>query len=54
LAAPPLISNCSHLPFGTQERSWRLDSLPFKKENRDRKGRNTTGSWSFSVLINAV
>ena len=26
LAAPPLISNCSTLPFGTQGRSWRLES----------------------------
>ena len=26
LAAPPLISNCSNLPFGTQGRSWRLES----------------------------
>ena len=26
LAAPPLISNCSHQPFGTQRRSWRLES----------------------------
>ena len=26
LATPPLIANCSHLPFGTQGRSWRLES----------------------------
>ena len=26
LAAPSLISNCSNLPFGTQGRSWRLES----------------------------
>ena len=24
MAAPPLISNCSNLPFGTLGRSWRL------------------------------
>ena len=38
LAAPPLslhplsslISNCLNLPFGTQGRSWRLESLPYK------------------------
>ena len=26
LAAPPMISNCLNLPFGTQGRSWRLES----------------------------
>ena len=26
MAAPPLINNCSNLPFGTQGRSWRLKS----------------------------
>ena len=26
MAASPLISNCSYLPFGTQGRSWRLES----------------------------
>ena len=31
LAVPPLISNCSNLPFGTQERSWRLESVPYKQ-----------------------
>ena len=30
LAAPPLINNCSYLPFGTQGRSWRLGSVPYK------------------------
>ena len=25
MAAPPLISNCWNLPFGTQGRSWRLE-----------------------------
>ena len=36
LAAPPLISNCSHLPFGTQGRSWRLESC--LQETGDKKG----------------
>ena len=40
LAAPPpfslhslpsLINTCSHLSFGTQERSWRLKSVPYKQ-----------------------
>ena len=38
LAAPPLISNCLNLPFGTQERSRRLDSVSYKQENRGQKG----------------
>ena len=29
---PSLISNCLNLPFGTQERSWRLESVPYKQE----------------------
>ena len=35
LGASPLISNCSHLPFGTQGRSWRLGS--HLKEMRGQK-----------------
>ena len=35
LAAPPLISNCSNLPFGTQGRSRRLESC--LQEMRDKK-----------------
>ena len=43
LAAPPLslhplsslISSCSNLPFGTQERLWRLESVPYKQETGD-------------------
>ena len=31
LAVPPLISNCLNLPFGTQGRSWRLESAPYKQ-----------------------
>ena len=38
LAAPPLISICSDLPFGTQGRSWRLESVPYKQENGGQKG----------------
>ena len=29
---PSLISNCLNLPFGTQGRSWRLKSVPYKQE----------------------
>ena len=29
LAAPPLISNGLNLPFETQGRSWRLESVPY-------------------------
>ena len=29
---PSLISNCSNLPFGTQGRWWRLESIPYKQE----------------------
>ena len=29
---PCLISNCLNLPFGTQGRSWRLESVPYKQE----------------------
>ena len=32
-----LISNCSSLPFGTQGRSWRLESIPYKQEMGDIK-----------------
>ena len=35
LAALPLISNCSTLPFGTQGRSWRLESC--LQETGDKK-----------------
>ena len=43
LAAPPLslhplpslISSCSNLPFGSQGRSWRLESIPYKQELGD-------------------
>ena len=49
LAAPPLISYCSHLPFGTQERSWRLES--WVQEMGDKKAsmpRSPTVSFSVS------
>ena len=32
LVAPPLITNCSNLSFGTQGRSWRLESVPRNKK----------------------
>ena len=32
---PSLISNCLNLPFGTQGRSWRLESVPYKQEMGD-------------------
>ena len=59
LAAPPLslhplpspTSNCSNLPFGTQGRSWSLESVPYKQEMGDRKAsmpRSLTGSFSIS------
>ena len=32
---PFLISNCLNLPFGTQQRSWRLESVPYKQEMGD-------------------
>ena len=35
LAAPPLISNYLNLPFGTQGRSWRLESC--LQETGDKK-----------------
>ena len=41
LGAPPLslhpllISNCSNLLFGTQQRSWSLESIPYKQETGD-------------------
>ena len=31
---PSLINNCSHLLFGTQERLWRLKSVPYKQGMR--------------------
>ena len=36
LTAPPLINNSSNLPFGTQGRSWRLESC--LQETGDKKG----------------
>ena len=45
LDASPLISSCSHLPFGTQGRSWRPGS--HLKEMGDQKAlmlRSSTGS----------
>ena len=32
---PSLISNCLNLPFGTQGRSWSLESLPYKQGTGD-------------------
>ena len=32
---PPLVSNCSNLPFGTQGSSWRLESVPYKQGTGD-------------------
>ena len=51
LAAPPLFSNCSNLPFGTQGRLWTLESAPYKQEMGHRKvsvPRSPTGSCSVS------
>ena len=52
---PSLISNCSNMPFGTQGRSWRLESIPYKqKMGGDRKApmpRILTGFCSFSVSV---
>ena len=55
LAAPPLISNSSNLPFEIQQRSWRLDSVLYKQETGDRKSsvpRRPTGSCSVSRTRN--
>ena len=32
-----LISNCLNLPFGTEGRSWKLESIPYKQETGDRE-----------------
>ena len=32
---PSLISDCSNLPFGTQERSWKVESVPYKQVTGD-------------------
>ena len=32
---PSLIRNCSNPPFGTQGRSWRLESVPYKQKMED-------------------
>ena len=51
---PSLINNCSNLPFGTQGRSSRLESVPYKQETRDRKAlmsRSPTGSCSVNSHI---
>ena len=53
LTASPLIINCSYLPFGTQERLWRLESAPYKERTGHRKAsvpRGSTVSCSASVL----
>ena len=34
MAAPPLINNSLNPPFGTQGRSYRLESVSYKQENR--------------------
>ena len=38
LAAPSLISSCSHLLFETQGKSWKLESILYKQENGGQKG----------------
>ena len=48
---PSLISNCWCLPFGTQRRSWKQESISYRQEMGDRKAsmpRNPRGSCSFS------
>ena len=55
VAAPPLISNCSNLPFGTQGRSWRLESC--LQETGDKKAsvpRSPTGSFLVSVATSIM
>ena len=44
LAAPPLISNCLESPFGTQGRSWRLESC--LQEMVDRTGTSPVAQWN--------
>ena len=59
LAAPPLISNCSNLPSGTQGRSKRLESC--RQEMGDKNKRPSLHTWvphkallSFRVRVTAV
>ena len=56
---PFLISSCLNLPFGTQGRSWRLESIPFKKETKRKRAkasmpRSPTGSCSVSLSCSFV
>ena len=39
-----LISNCLNLTFGTQRRSWRLESVPHKQGTRDMESLLCPGS----------
>ena len=48
VAAPPLISNCSNLPFGTQGRPWRLESC--LQEMGDKKA-SVSGSPTGTRLV---
>ena len=51
--SPSLISNYLNLPFQTQGRSWRLESVPHKQESGDKKAsvpRSPTWSCSASVV----
>ena len=51
---PSLISNCSNLPFRTQGRSRRLESVPYKQETGDRKAsvpRNPRRSCSILIAV---
>ena len=49
---PSLISNCLNLPFGTQGRSWRLESVPYEQEEHGKASvlRRPTGPCSASLL----
>ena len=51
---PSLISNYLNLPFGTQGRSWRLESVPCKQVTGHRKAsmpRSPRGSCSVSTFV---
>ena len=66
LAAPPLslhplpslISNCLNLPFGSQGRSWRLESVPYKQGTGDTERLPCpgapTGSCSVSLRVHSL
>ena len=48
---PSLVSNCSNLSFSTLERSWSLESVPYKQRTGDTVGPQGSAQFQFKKII---